>query len=862
MTGFIIFFFLITAYFSYKHYKKTKYPQNTILHEIYQNLISLYPKTHFYGVRIIQHPSHSDLKEELTALGLSRITEIEKNQITVWKNEKNDIFIVQAIGYQHEQKLLIPQDAQIGRYFFYAYESIISIPINTDSKGLLTYFRQLSLSFHNPETSTSIWITKCECLPGYSSLQSHLPKALKTIQVKTTLSELLNTWLKELHIDILQAIPQKSSPTLKGEFIAIAHQISYFLKSIGPSFTGQLARPLQFGYVALLNTTENSEIFDRLYAHWYIAPKDMLATGTSDHTWTELLKPKQNQNQPLQGAFISLSLFMIFALSAKIVSERISNQHSHKAQVTSQPEPLQTVYIENQLLSEIGSSINPQHLLKLLALHQSMQKLPAQKNRCSTYQSLIQKSADCTQVDNISLKPLPNDLKERSKQIFTNLTHSEKITLIAPNSSEDIQASLQALNVSESCQNNALLKQFNAELFQDNQCASQIKSNLITTLAMAQVEKIATQIVPISSSDSFSMLLNKTEYYTHNIDALISNIPSQLKQLNHLSQSHQLDYKIHSKIKSLTHLTQHKKELEKTMAHAHMLLKQLKEQPSVQMIDYYKNHVMKDPQLVKYLTQKPLDAKDEWAKAIFTVVLTEIKNTVSNNINKAYQPLHKSHQQFLENKFPLSASGEDADIQAFNQLLAPNGRINQFFKAYINPLINTQHNDWIWSTQSEFALPLTKNLMNTQMQIALTNEMFFHKKPQTWFESSMKITRSSPNVHSVTIQTGNQSQTLHKNASAQIIRWMSADANHNISSIALEHIDKTKSQLPFQGDFSGLRLLHALKILSKQSNQLFTARIQIGSEWAELEIQMPHSINPLVQGISDQFYLQEKIITH
>jgi hypothetical protein len=860
MIGFTIFFILVSAYFAYKHYKKTQYPQNAILQEIYQNLISLYPKTYFFGVRIIKHPSHSHLKEELMALGLSRITEIEKNHITVWKNQENDIFIVQAIGYEHEQKLLVPKDAQIGRYFFYAYESIITIPINTNSKGLLTYFRQLSLSFNNPETSTSIWITKCECLPGYNYLQNQLPQTLKTIHSKMTLSELLKTWLTQLHLEALQTIPQNISPTLKGEYIAIAHQISYFFKSIDPSFTGQLARPIQFGYVALLNTTENSEIFDRLYAHWYIAPKDMLATASSDHPWTKLLRPNDNENPSLQGVFISLSLFMIFALSAKLVSERISHQHNHRAQATNVAPPLQAMHVENQLLSEIGSSINPQHLLKLLELHRSMQKLPAQKNRCTQYQSLIQKSADCNQVDNIKLKALPNDLIERSQQIFSNLTAAEKMTLIAPHSSDDIQASIRALNVSESCQNNAILKQFNAELFPDKQCASQIKSSLIATLAMAQVEKIASQIVPINDNDSLSMLLNKTEYYTHNIDTLISNIPSQLKQLNQLSQSHQLDYKIHSKIKSLTHLTQHKKKLVKTMTHAHGLLKQLKEQQPGQLVGFYKNHIMNDPQLLKSISQKPLDAKDEWTNAIFKVVLKQIKTTVSNNIDKAYQPIQRSHKQFLENKFPLSSSGEDADMQAFNQLLAPNGLINQFFKAYINPLINTQHNDWIWSSHPEFALPLNKNLLNTQMQIALTNEMFFHKKPQAWFESSMKITRLSPNVQSVTIQTGNQSQTLQKNASAQIIRWVSADANHNISSITLEHMDKTKSQLPFQGDFSGLRLLQSLKIINKQSNQLFTAKIQIENEWAELEIQMPHSINPLVQGISDQYDLQEKIM--
>ena len=129
---------------------------------------------------------------------------------------------------------------------------------------------------------------------------------------------------------------------------------------------------------------------------------------------------------------------MIFALSTKLITERLSYQHNALAHAKHMTPLTQSTHIENQLLSEIGSSINPQHLLQLLALHQSMQKLPAQKNRCAQYHTLVQASADCQQVDNLKLNPLPEDLK-----VSASLAHMmrERGVYSAPVYSADIAVS-------------------------------------------------------------------------------------------------------------------------------------------------------------------------------------------------------------------------------------------------------------------------------------------------------------------------------------------------------------------------------------------------------------------------------------
>ena len=51
-------------------------------------------------------------------------------------------------------------------------------------------------------------------------------------------------------------------------------------------------------------------------------------------------------------------------------------------------------------------------------------------------------------------------------------------------------------------------------------------------------------------------------------------------------------------------------------------------------------------------------------------------------------------------------------------------------------------------------------------------------------------------------------------------------------------------------------------MINKLSNQHFHVRISKDEGWVEFEIQLPHHINPLISGISDQLIMQERILTN
>ena len=192
-------------------------------------------------------------------------------------------------------------------------------------------------------------------------------------------------------------------------------------------------------------------------------------------------------------------------------------------------------------------------------------------------------------------------------------------------------------------------------------------------------------------------------------------------------------------------------------------------------------------------------------------------------------------------------------------MLSPNGQLISFFGRVIHPLINSQSGQWIWEENSLFDLGLDSSLINTNMQLALISEMYFHKKSMPWLEMNVQLKNMSNQVKSITWQVGDHSATMAANSS-EIILWSASDPNHQFSMITFEGIDGSKKQIPINSDLSAFHLLDQFKPLSQHGQQKMIARIEHGTWWADFEINIPHPINPLIGSMSKNLNFNATII--
>ena len=156
-------------------------------------------------------------------MGLKKIREIESDQFDMWINEHFDIFIAVKVGPKTDLIPLEIQDIRLGSRLFYAYESIITLPIDLSSEHLTQYTRKLSLVNLSSELSTSIWITGCESIPGYLDVSEILPKDFhfQAFNQKSTLKEILDKLQVIAHEKLISHIPPAATASLKAEQLAL-----------------------------------------------------------------------------------------------------------------------------------------------------------------------------------------------------------------------------------------------------------------------------------------------------------------------------------------------------------------------------------------------------------------------------------------------------------------------------------------------------------------------------------------------------------------------------------------------------------------------------------------------------------------
>ena len=845
-----------------------KHSADPMLYKIYKSIMLLYPEQHYFGVRVLYSQPGQSLQAELEMLSFQKIKEIDFPGISVFMNGHFDVFIVQELG--PNERALSLQDIQIRRSFFYAYENIITLSINERYDELKSYLRQLSLSEISQKVTTSIWLCKCETLPGYSEISQESQTSgiwqLQKLDRTSGFLPILNSWVELLHDHLIHHIPLKMRQGLKGELIALSHQFKSFIHQIEPGISGQLARPIHFGYVLLVSASPSQELHDHLYKNWLVTHTEQQSLPHNlPQPWIQALTVDTAQSKNLQAVYVSLSLFIVFMLAGTVVSDRVTGIASKATNQQSIAKESKKI-IETQLYSELGSNSSPELLVSLLMLQQEMQNHTANESRCETFQHLVQSDVNCNTVNHSKLNKLPSDLAQRVAGIFDNLSEHQKLLTITGQdfsswSAQDLNTHLKTLDIRHTCARTQVLDTYSSRPTFHGNCTHELKSKIINSYTQKKVDLILNAMNPFKPNDSLQMIANTSKYYSENIDQLVSRHTEELQLLLNLAKDHQLDYQSVSQIKSLLYLSQQKSKMRKTLKNiseiAQQALKNGKKAPD--LVLFYEKLITKSSDLKNSLSKKPADAQDQWTQMTYLQVFTIIKSNVRGSIQASWNPVYANYRDNLANHYPLAAKQNDAKLSVFTEMLAPNGQLISFFGRVIHPLINSQSGQWIWEENSLFDLGLDSSLINTNMQLALISEMYFHKKSMPWLEMNVQLKNMSNQVKSITWQVGDHSATMAANSS-EIILWSAGDPNHQFSMITFEGIDGSKKQIPINSDLSAFHLLDQFKPLSQHGQQKMIARIEHGTWWADFEINIPHPINPLIGSMSKNLNFNATII--
>ena len=82
-------------------------------------------------------------------------------------------------------------------------------------------------------------------------------------------------------------------------------------------------------------------------------------------------------------------------------------------------------------------------------------------------------------------------------------------------------------------------------------------------------------------------------------------------------------------------------------------------------------------------------------------------------------------QQIIANRYPFAKSDRDTPLADFAKLFAPNGIIDKFYSANLDPLVNRSGKRWVWRTNPNLARKLSDTTLRQFQQAADIRDAFF-----------------------------------------------------------------------------------------------------------------------------------------
>jgi type VI secretion system protein ImpL len=204
-------------------------------------------------------------------------------------------------------------------------------------------------------------------------------------------------------------------------------------------------------------------------------------------------------------------------------------------------------------------------------------------------------------------------------------------------------------------------------------------------------------------------------------------------------------------------------------------------------------------------------------------------------------------EQALGSRYPFYKDGRfDVTIDDFGRFFAPNGKLDQFFKQQLKPLVDTSQKTWQWLTPKQGTGALSSEALRQMQRAATIREAFFMdggQLPRINFE--LKPVYLDKQVKRVTLDLEGQGFKYdHGPQRFQDAQWPGPLGSSQVR-IIFKATDNTEAVISREGPWAWFRMLDQAqkRVISPDR---FVATFQTDGRRADYEIRASSVVNPFI----------------
>lgn len=250
-------------------------------------------------------------------------------------------------------------------------------------------------------------------------------------------------------------------------------------------------------------------------------------------------------------------------------------------------------------------------------------------------------------------------------------------------------------------------------------------------------------------------------------------------------------------------------------------------------------------------------------KSVVTSTTNTVMGGVRNQLNAAWvSEVVNVYRQSLSGRYPMSpGSARDATLDDFGQFFGVGGVMDNYFRKYLQPYVDTSAATWRWQPGAAQKLGIAPGVLQTFQRAASIRDAFFRSggtSPAVRFE--LKPVAMDASISQFLLDLDGQQLSYDHGPSRPVaMQWPNPGSIGVVRLSIMPPSANGRSGVTLDGPWAWFRLLEQSDLTAGNSPDRFNLRLRIDGASISYELRANSAFNPFKSRVLSGFSLPERL---
>lgn len=250
-------------------------------------------------------------------------------------------------------------------------------------------------------------------------------------------------------------------------------------------------------------------------------------------------------------------------------------------------------------------------------------------------------------------------------------------------------------------------------------------------------------------------------------------------------------------------------------------------------------------------------------KSVVSSTTNTMMGGVRNQLNAAWvSEVVNVYRQSLSGRYPLSpGSNRDATLDDFGQFFGVGGVMDNYFRRYLQPYVDTSASTWRWQPGAAQKLGINAGVLQTFQRAAAIRDAFFRSggtQPMVRFE--LKPVAMDASITQFLLDLDGQQISYDHGPSRPVaMQWPNAGSVGVVRVSISPPSASGRSAITLDGPWAWFRLLEQSDLVAGSSPDRFNLRLRVDNASISYELRANSAFNPFKSRVLSGFSLPERL---